>query len=147
MSEPGLQSVRGHPLRNVIFQRDPDFESAPERPHQVFEKGRQQRAGSPLYRTGRGSPQASLFPTRPPFLIFYDLPLVFMCICRWRNVLACLIPIKTRVGATLYHSMLPYYLRTRDPALKIIRADSGCRTGDLRARRKPVQKLLRTPHR
>jgi hypothetical protein len=33
-----------------------DFGSAPERPHQVYE-----RAGSPLDRTGRGSPQAFLF--------------------------------------------------------------------------------------
>jgi hypothetical protein len=32
-------------------------------------------AGSPLHRTGLGSPQASLFHTRPPFLIFHDMPL------------------------------------------------------------------------
>jgi hypothetical protein len=39
------------------------------------------REGSPLHRTGRGYPQASLFPTRPLFLILYDLPLCFICLC------------------------------------------------------------------
>jgi hypothetical protein len=50
-------NVRGHPLRSAIFLRDPDFGSAPERPHQVSKN----TAGSPLHRTGRGFPQASLF--------------------------------------------------------------------------------------
>jgi hypothetical protein len=55
-------------------------------------------AGRPLHRTGLGYPQASLFPTHPPFLIFHDLPLFFICLYCWRNVLACLIPIQTRVS-------------------------------------------------
>jgi hypothetical protein len=40
MSELGLRRVKGHPLRSVIFQRDPEFGSfgfAAERPHQVHE--------------------------------------------------------------------------------------------------------------
>jgi hypothetical protein len=41
VSEPGLRSVRMHPLRSVILQRDPDFGSAPEHSYQVYEKGRQ----------------------------------------------------------------------------------------------------------
>jgi hypothetical protein len=56
------------------------------------------RAGRPLHRTGLGSPQASLFHTRPLFLNFHDLPLSFICLYCWRNVLACLIPIQTWVS-------------------------------------------------
>jgi hypothetical protein len=55
------------------------------------------RAGRPLHRTGLWSPQASLLPTRPPFLIFHDLPLSFICLYCWINILACLLPIQTRV--------------------------------------------------
>jgi hypothetical protein len=56
------------------------------------------RTGRPLHRTGLGSPQASHFPIRPPFLIFHDLPLSFICLYCWRNVFACLFPIQTRVS-------------------------------------------------
>jgi hypothetical protein len=56
------------------------------------------KACRPLHRTGLGSPQASLFPTHPPFLILHDLPLSFIFLYCWRKVLACLFPIQTRVS-------------------------------------------------
>jgi hypothetical protein len=122
MSVPGLRRIRGHPLRSVIFQRDPDLDLR----RSVLTRY-MKRAGRPLHRTGLGSPQASLFSTRPPFLIFHDLPLSFICLYCWRNVLACLIPIQTPVSdrSRLEHSMLPCYLKMRDPALKLIRHTEG----------------------
>jgi hypothetical protein len=57
------------PLRSVIFQRDPDFESAPERRHQVYVMGRQ-----PAPLNWPWFPSSLSLSHRPPFLIVYDMP-------------------------------------------------------------------------
>jgi hypothetical protein len=53
-----------------MFQTDPDFDlRRNDLTRYVY------GAGSPLHRSSRGSPHASLVPTRRPFLIDYNLPL------------------------------------------------------------------------
>jgi hypothetical protein len=123
-------------LRSVIFQRVPELDL-----RRSILTRYMSRAGRPLHRTGLGSPQASLFPTHPPFLIFHDLPLSFIFLYCWRNVLVCLFPIQTRVSdrshlVTSDATMIFPDARSRPENSKDTPEN---RTGDLRLRRKPVR--------
>jgi hypothetical protein len=134
-------------LRGVIFQRDPEFDLRRNDLTRYTS-----RAGSPLDRTGRASPQASFVPTRPPFLIYKDLSLclsllsVFVC---WRNVLACLFPIQTQVSdwSHIVTFEATKLFGMRHSALRIMWVQEGHRTGDLCMRRKPARKSPLNPHR
>jgi hypothetical protein len=100
------------------------------------------RAGRPLHRTGLGFHQASLYPTLTPFLIFHDLSLSLICLYCWRNVLACLFPIQTRVLDRSYRITSDATILFEDAGLRpqIIRAHRECRTGVILMRRKPTRK-------
>jgi hypothetical protein len=93
ISEPGLRRVKGTLLRSVIFQRDPEFGSAPERPHQAHEQGRQ-----PAPQNRPWFPSSLSLSNPPSLLDHLRLAPLFLCICGWRNVLACLFQIQARVS-------------------------------------------------
>jgi hypothetical protein len=133
-----LRSVRGHPSTSYLFLRDPDHDPRLNDPTRYLN-----RAGSPLHRTGRGSPRASLFFFSPPSLLchYYDFPLsslVFVC---WRSVLACSFPVQTQESDRSHHARFDttIYIFRRDPAPKKIRARQGRRTGSPRMWRKQAQ--------
>jgi hypothetical protein len=144
ISEPGLRRVRGHRLRSVIFQRDPEFGSAPEHPHQVYEYGRQ-----PAPQNRPWFPSSLSFSHLPSLLDLLRLASLFLCFCGWRNVLACLFPIQTRVSdrSLLVAFDATIFFSNAGPRPENNKDTRGSRTGDLRMRRKLVRKSPPTPPR